>query len=230
MGPVKSTLTSEQYDELYHLLRLISNIGDPEETGAVNDLISHILGGGDYWGLINYSAYYGHRFIAADAVKAIKETGWDFSRIVELGAGLGWFGAEISARYAMLPVVTVDKRTWPSVTMVADLETEVGLEMLASELRPTDLIVMCDFLHCIDDPQELLVRLNTWPLAILEYYPEKSSRRLSYSIQIARYGATPLSSVDFSGMLFPEGREVKRVHIEPYELMLVEPEKEGSSV
>lgn len=157
-------------------------------------------------------------------MRLIKETGWDFSRVVELGAGLGWFGAEISARCAMLPVVTVDKRTWPSISLVADLETKEGLDALAGELHPTDLIVMCDFLHCIDNPKKLLAALNIWPLAILEYCPHKNSHRFSYSIQTSRYGALPLSSVDFSGMLFPEGREVKRVHMEPYELMLVEPE------
>lgn len=211
-------LTSNQLDELYHLLRCLSNGEDEEEIDAVLGLVRHLLEGSDYPGLIRYSKFYGERYLVGGVVQEIKRTDWEFSRIVDIGSGLGWLGSGISARFGLIPVVNVDKRSWPGVTLLADLETKEGVSDLLRTLGGGDLIVMADFLHCIENPEELTVKIKPWNKVILEYFPVNGDHRSSYSRQILRYGALPLNSIELSE-LFPNA--VREVHIGPYELLLV---------
>jgi len=212
-------LSSIQFDELYHLLRCLSNGEDEEEIDAVLGLTRHLLEGGDYTGLTRYSKLYGERFLVGKVAQEIKDAGWDFSRIVDLGSGLGWLGSGISARFGLIPVVRVDKRSWPGISLLADLETEEGIGELLRTLGSQDVIVMADFLHCIDQPEDLITKIKSWNKVILEYFPGNADYRSSYSRQILRYGALPLNSIQLSG-LFPT--TVCHIHVGPYELLLVE--------
>lgn len=215
-------------DQLYHLLRVASN--EPRantDMFAFQDLIfglsRHLLHGGDYHALIQYLYHYGERYLLNPTVDAIKGTGWEFTRIVELGAGLGWLGRGLSSRFRtnrdLLPAVFVDKRQWAMIDIIADIETEPGREKVFGALKEKDLLVMSELLHCLDNPKEVLMPFAGWPMAILEYCPSNLSYRESYSCQILRYGARFIDPGDYEGM-FPD-RAVDIVDLDPYILILV---------
>lgn len=221
-------MNKEEIDELYHLLRRASNIRvDPtagltplEEINILYGLCRHLLAGGDYAALIKFSQYYGRRFLLKPTCDAISKTGWAFTRIVEFGAGLGWLGRGVAAEFNLLPTLFIDKRPWVMIDVVADLETEKGIEVALSHLREDDLIIMCDFLHCLDAPEALVSTFQHWPIVILEYSPVDPSHRESYSIQAARYGAKPIKPENYMTM-FP-GRKVDVKEADPYIILLVE--------
>lgn len=256
----------DQVDELYHLLRLASNMAavprynnataklihlfkEPtsttdeyavnsktgltrdEEIGIFCGLSRHLLAGGDYSALIKYSQYYGTRFLIEPAYKHIVSHLYRRSeihkpkRIVELGAGLGWLGRGLAGKFGLLPTLFIDKRPWTFINIVADLETEKGKSLVLSSLQEDDLIVMSDFLHCVDADSldDILIMLAPWNKAILEYYPRNNPEWMdSYIEQITRYGAD-IFIPDSIEMIF---RGVNIIDISPYILMLVEKEDE----
>jgi len=215
-------------DQLYHLLRVASN--EPRgntDMFAFQDLIfglsRHLLHGGDYHALIQYLYHYGEKYLLNPTVDAIKETGWEFNRVVELGAGLGWLGRGLSSRFRvkgdMLPAVFIDKRQWAMIDIVADMETEPGRKKVLSALKDGDLLVMSELLHCLDNPKEAMAPFTGWPIAILEYCPSDLSYRESYTCQILRYGAKFINPGDYED-IFP-GRTIDIVNLDPYLLILV---------
>lgn len=229
--PKEAKVDKEQVDELYHLLRVASNmkasgmgLTTHEEVDIIYGLTRHLLAGGDYPSLIRFSMYYGRRFLVGPTREAIVKTGWRPSRIVDLGSGLGWLGRGISTEFELIPCLFVDKRPWVFTDLVADLETEQGMAKVFSAMKDRDLIVAADLLHCLDNPKGIMSRFSKWPMAILEYCPTNMEYADSYSTQIKRYGATPIAAEDFVGM-FP-GRKVDIVDLNPYILLLVEAEKE----
>lgn len=213
----------EQVDELYHLLRVASNTKG-EEAAALYGLARHLLAGGDYLALIQYSAHYGRRFLVEPVIQHIKDTSWQFSRIVEFGAGLGWFGRGLVSGFNYCPCMFVDKRPWTMIDVVADLETEVGKKTVLSRMLPDDVIVMADVLHCLDDPKGIMSCFSQWPLAALEYCSATRHYLESYSIQISRYGAQPVGVEQYKDM-FPN-RKVDVVDLDPYILLLVDKEEQ----
>lgn len=225
-------MNKQQVDEYYHLLRVISNGGmlteEYAKTGRTQSEVNrifhglsrHLLAGGDYDALIQFSAYYGSRFLLKPACEAIAKTGWKPRRIVELGAGFGWFGRGVSTSFEVIPCLFVDKRQWVLIDIVADLETDQGLEKILSVMKDGDLIVVADLLHCLDNPGEIMALFSKWPMAILEYCPTNKEYSESYSTQIKRYGANPIEPERFEDM-FPD-RKIDIVDIDPYLLLLVE--------
>lgn len=225
-------MTREEIDQLYHLLRKVSNIAGEidtttgltpaEEISVYEGLCRHLLSGGDYLALVRFSSYYGTKFLVEPTYEATKKTGWEFSRIVEFGSGLGWLGRGLSARLGLLPCMFIDKRPWTLTDVVADLETEKGREQVLGEMRDGDLIVMCDFLHCLDNPEEVLEPFSKWPMVVLEYMPTNPGHRKSYFTQISRYGATPFHPEGVTGVFEAlPGRSVDAVDLDPYLLFLV---------
>jgi len=222
-------MDKQQIDELYHLLRVVSNMGASgigytahEESDIVYGLARHLLGGGDYSALVRFSMYYGRRFLTEPVREAIAKAGWRPSRIIELGSGLGWLGRSVGAEFNLIPCLFIDKRPWAFTDIIADLETEQGLGKILSVMEDGDLIVAADLLHCLDDPKGIMSNFSKWPMAVLEYAPTNEDYADSYSIQIKRYGATPIRPEDFVDM-FP-GRKVDIVDMDPYILLLVEAE------
>lgn len=213
-------MKKEQVDELYHLLRVASN--DPDWSTVVRGLANHLLAGGDYLGLIQYSRLYGESFLLDEFADAVKNAGWKPSRIVEFGAGLGWLGRGVAARFGYLPCLFIDKRPWPMIDIMADLETENGRSWALGEMREGDLVVASDFIHCVNDSKKVLEPFSKWPMAILEYCPTSDEYRASYSVQIHRYGAIPavLDTAMIEG-IFPD-RKIDIVEMDPYILLLVE--------
>ncbi|GAH60696.1 unnamed protein product, partial [marine sediment metagenome] len=113
----------------------------------------------------------------------------------------------------------VDKRMWALTDLIADLETDQGLEEILTVMKDSDLIVMADLLHCLDDPKGIMSQFSKWPMAILEYCPTNMDYASSYSTQIKRYGAASIEPESFAGM-FP-GRKVDIIDMDPYILLLV---------
>lgn len=232
-------MDKEQVDELYHLLRVASSISeegaaivldgkpiDPktgltpqEEVGVLYGLCRHLLAGGDYAALVRFSQYYGERFLLGPTHSAIGKMGWTFTRVVEFGAGLGWLGRGLAAKFGPLPTLFIDKRSWVLIDVVADLETEEGRSRVLSLLMDGDLIVMSDLLHCLDNPREVMGDFARWPMAILEYSPTRQDYGHSYSAQISRYGAKPIGPEIFYDF-FPN-RHIDARDLDPYVLLLV---------
>jgi len=216
-------MNKEQIDELYHLLRVASNSDDQDERSTLFGISKHLLAGGDYLSLVQFSRYYGERFLLGPTRDAILKTDWHTDRVVEFGAGLGWLGRGLAAQLGFRPCLFVDKRQWTMIDVIADLETEQGIQKVLSTMKDGDLIVMSDLLHCLEDPKAIMSHFSDWPTAILEYCPIDADRLESYITQIERYGANPLLPTDLVGV-FPN-RKVDAVDLDPYVLLLVDKEK-----
>ncbi len=219
----------EQIDMLYHLLREVSNEGDrqvsTEITDAIYGLAGHLLGGKDYLRLVQYCRYYGEKFLIQPAYEAILEKGWQPTRFVELGAGLGWLCRGLASRFRIAGVLTVDKRPWMAIDVLADLELGSGLLKVDEQLEAGDIIVMSDFLHCVENPEGILRAFPEYPMAILEYAPTNEDYISSYTAQLKRYGGNPIPSGTLEDMLHRVGRKTDIQDLDPYILILID--KEG---
>ncbi len=218
-----------EIDELYHLLRYVSNEAannkSPEIASIIYGMSKHLLAGGDYLSLVQYCAYYGENYLLEPTFTSIHSKNWKPKRIVELGAGLGWLGRGLAVRFDLIPTLFVDKRQWAMIDLVADLETSAGLLKVQECLREGDLIVMSDFLHCVENPMSILTAFSKYPIAILEYLPSDFRYSSSYKEQLGRYGGNPQSTeeliVGLSGRL---DRKVATRSIGPYVLTLIDKE------
>lgn len=225
-------MRQDEIDTLYHLLRRASNdsvrkgqslatgLTSSEEGEVILGLARHLLAGGDYTALVKFSAFYGAQFLLPKVAIALLDVGWRFSRVVELGAGLGWLGRGLSAKFGCLPTLFVDKRPWSLIDIVADIETPEGRKEVLQQLKPEDLIVASDLLHCLDLPEEVMDAFSGWRAAILEYFPCSEEFGKSYKVQITRYGAKPISHPDLY-KVFRE-RVASHINIDPYMLVLAE--------
>ena len=218
----------EQTDELYHLLRTVSNDaagGDRNQNDAVIWLAEHVLEGGYYLGLIKYSAFYGEKFLLQPTYEAIRNTEWKFNRIVELGAGLGWLGRGLASKFKIADVITVDKRLWGAINLSVDLEAGNGKLAVDEVLREGDLIVMSDFLHCVVNPVAILNAFPGYPMAVLEYMSTNELFAGSFNKQLKRFGGNPISAEEMLGIVKSTGRYTTIMNFDPYVLILID--KEG---
>jgi len=213
----------EKYDidELYHLLRDASN-DESDLPKFIYGLSRHLLAGGDYLGLIQYSAFYGENFLLEPTHKAIVERGWTPGRVVEFGAGLGWLGRGLAAKLNFIPAMFVDKRQWSMIDVVADLETDTGIDKVLSVMKEGDLIVMADFLHCVVNPTQILEAFSSYNMAILEYMAVDPRLADSYEKQIKRYGANPIGVTEYLPLFKQLNRPTDIKDIDPYVLILID--------
>jgi len=218
-------MEKQQWDQLYHLLRTASNSSDKEELEAIVGITDHLIehrNEGCYGGLLDYLTYYGNRFLLDKTCRIVESQALDFSRIVDFGAGFGWLGEGMS-KYFKVPFLQIDKRRWSGNTMVADFETPEGIESVLSVLKPDDLIVMSDFLHCLDNPDKIIAKFTAWNLVVLEYVPFSLDYMDSYKTQLERLGAKPflgwgsIMNVD----PFPSHRKVCPFNLDPYILKII---------
>lgn len=228
-------MNKRDFDQLYHLLRVASNdaakgdinhktaLTSVEVGGVVYGIARHLLAGGDYLALVKFSCYYGENFLVAPTIKAIRKTGWPFTRVVEFGAGMSWLGRGVAASFGLLPTMFVDKRAWTLIDTVADLEAENDRRKVLNRMAAGDLIVMSDFLHCVENPKEIIEAFAGWRMAVLEYCPTDSEYRESYSEQITRHGAKPIVAEEYAEMFAPRYMDV--VDLNPYILILANREK-----
>lgn len=224
-------MEKQELDRFYHLLRVASNDlaldtdESKEQRTALLGIIGHVLQGSDYLGLVQYSAYYGEQFLVRPTYDAMVHKGWKPTRIVDLGAGLGWLSRGLRLLYGagVTSTLTVDKRPWGTIDLLANLETASGIQQVLSVLRDKDVIVMSDLLHCLNNPEEILFTFSKWPMAILEYCPANQEYAQSYCFQLQRYGAVFLPQLYLIQMLHGVGRPVETVNLEPYILTLIDP-------
>lgn len=217
-------MEKEFYDQYYHLLRARSNSvaidEDPAETQAMIGITHHLLyPKGDYNGLLQFLSYYGKEFLAPPICQDLKQF-YDChlpypSRIVELGAGHAWLSDYLSWNLgpkSRIEAVKIDKRQWYGINIVADIETQIGLERVRDEVLPNDLVVMSEFLHCVGGHPKIFEALKGNRVLVVEYLSTDPDRQLSYDAQITRLGAQPL------GMFEPDRPLIYTKHIEPYQV------------
>ena len=215
-------------DKLYHMLREVSNESAEDDSGELASVVfgmaKHLLAGGDYLKLVQYCKYYGSKFLLAPMYQAIVEKDWKPTRIVELGAGLGWLGRGLAAKFDLIPALFVDKRPWGLIDVVADLETPGGIYKVQKLMKEGDVIVMSDFLHCIEDPESILKAFSEYPMATLEYMPADKDHASSYVKQLARFGGNPISAEELTSILSKLDRTTEVKDLEPYVLILIDKE------
>lgn len=207
---MKQKLSKNDMDSLYHCLRLVSNSGDQEFKEIIYGLSRHLLVGGDYLALVKFLDFYGSTYLMDDILHQVSESHIQADRIVEIGAGTGWFGRRIA--YVLdAGLMSVDKRRWGLIDMVLDLELDSDLDTLFRSLRPYDVIVMSDFLHCISNPRRIIYKLEKWPMIILEHNSTISEHAESYFVQIGRYGCICLTVENITDILGRRLHSVTRI-------------------
>jgi len=210
-------------DQVYHSLRVANTELSIDAVEALGQMARHLLSkDGDYPALLNFLTYYGNRYILDDVVGAIK--GLRFDRIVELGAGTGWLSSGLGKEYGVDTIQT-DSRKWPGIEWVVDVETTDGLAILTRNLKSTDLVIMCDVIHCINVEKrlDLMDCLSNNDAVILEYLPERISFMRSYSKQIRAKGCAPVNRDDM--LSIRQGRQVSITHTPSHEIYIYR--KEG---
>ena len=222
-------MEKEQLDELYYLLREVSNEGNRRQSTEITDAIygmaGHLLAGKDYLRLIQYCAYYGEKYLLQPTYEAILEKDWAPTRFVEFGAGLGWLCRGLAVQFKIKDVLTVDKRPWIAIDVLADLETSEGLQQVQNRLDDGDIIVMSDFLHCVENPEVILKAFPRYPMAILEYMPTNEDYADNYEEQLKRYGGNPIQSGELESILHRVGRKTDIKDLDPYLLILIDKEE-----
>jgi len=216
-------MEKEQLDELYHLLRVAALSRNPGDTIAAANIADHLLRGGNYLSLVQYSAYYGNKYLLDPVYEALDSSDIEFGRIVEFGAGLGWLSRGLAVKYAAsgrrtATYTTVDKRAWSAMDVVADLETENGISVAQDMLCADDLIIMADFLHCVEDPTRFIDEFPQWPMLVLEYMPTNTEHIVSFHEQLEHFGASSFIPEDIPSMFLC--RDIEVTNIEPYVMIL----------
>lgn len=184
-------------DELYHQLRELCVTDNIPAKEAMFGLVSHLTrSDGDYPGLLRFLDYYGtlyvlpHVMVALESVPALTAC-----RIVEFGAGTGWLGRGIARRLGGRPTLFVDKRQYTLIDVVADLESKNGAKRVLDEMEPDDLIVMSDFIHCLEVPRKVLEPFAKWPMVVVEYMPNNTRYGRSWAEQLEKFGHDPIASI-----------------------------------
>ena len=183
----QTTLTKQEADLLYHLLR---KAAVSSERDVIGKLAKHLLQGPWYKGLLSFSSWYGRTYL----LERIPWHVWEgeVSRVLELGAGYGWLGKGLSKKLKV-PYLSVDKRKENKPHIVLDLETWAGIEKLCAILGREDLVVMSDLLHCMEPG---------WVLELMDVLSENRLLILEYDVQ-GEYGA-----VSYTHLTLPTNREV----------------------
>lgn len=183
-------MKEQELDQLYHLLRVCSNSPDEQERACMWGLCKHLFGGSDYLALVQYAAMYGEKHVLPRAVELLKTLEYIPSRIIDLGAGLGWLGRGLANEFG-IKHVSVDKRGWVLIDHVIDIEHPSGLEKFKELLVPGCLVTMCDVLHCLDKRtiMQLGDALSHHDSLVIEYSPRVKSHMESFRLQTCRFGS-----------------------------------------
>jgi hypothetical protein len=224
-------MEKEQVDQLYHLLRQLSNeAADPsttvdklsqltisEEAAAIKGLINH-LDKSNYPQLLSFSAVYGIKYILPAVAEIIKQNDVQVNRFLDVGCGNGWLGINLSLRFNKSHVL-IDKRRHRFDTIPLNLETPKDMEAFKSMLEDYDVITMCDFLHCVDDPKYILDSIPNNNIVVIEYIPSEESYMDSYKTQLTRYGASSFTHEELCDILYPRVLDI--IDADPYEIFLL---------
>ena len=212
-------MNKQEIDKLYHDLRELCVSDDIQQKEAILGITLHLTTHGDYTELLRFLAYYGENYLLPRAVKFLEYNRIKFTRVVEFGAGLGWLGRGISQAANNLPLVLVDKRQWTLIDIVADLESPEGRKRVLEQMQDGDLIVMSEFLHCLDSPRKVLAPFAKWPMLIIEYNSLSAAYMKSYNEQIAKFDCVPVESFR---KIFPSSKVIS-IRYENHVILLALP-------
>ncbi len=224
-------MEKEQVDQLYHLLRQLSNeAADPsttvdklsqltvsQEAAAIKGLINH-LDKSNYPQLLSFSTMYGMKYIVPAVAKIIKQNNVQVNRFLDVGCGNGWLGINLSLRFNKSHVL-IDKREHIFGTIPLNFEIPKDMDTFKSMIADYDVITMCDFLHCVDNPKAILDAIPWNNIVVVEYIPSKESYMDSYKSQLARYGASSFTHEELCDILYP--RVLDMIDADPYEIFLL---------
>jgi len=200
------SMPQKQVDLLYHLLR-VTHTMDKDTRETIYGLAGHILKKSNYASLAQYLDFYGNTYLLPQMIEFLNSCGFvGTSQIYDLGSGTGWAGAGIARHYGTKAVL-VDKRSLVLLryseegyeTLLVDLEHQSGVTSLLDSITSAgsaDLVVICDTLHCLDNPKKLVEQLkDIAPILILEYVAQANDLwRKSYAQQLHNYGAQSFDS------------------------------------
>jgi hypothetical protein len=221
-------MNKPQIDELYHSLRLLYLSNDEEQKQAILGIVSHLSKpyslGGDYAGLLQFLSWYGNMFLVDRVCDIIRESRLKFTRVVELGAGLGWLGRALALEFCDSNALFVDKRQYALIDVVADLESKNGMKRVLDEMKAGDLVVMSELLHCLDNPAGVIRSFSSYPVLAIEYspkdeIPEALSYKKSYNEQISGLGCEPILEFE---KIFSKFRR-REYSLFPYTVVVAEP-------
>ena len=228
-------ITQRDIDEYYHLLRKFSNYAADngrafvpptdlmkyERVEVLRGLSDHLLKGGDYNALIRFSQLYGTENILPRVVEAIESRGWSPRRVIDIGCGLGWLGRGISS-YFSISKVSIDKRRWPLVDKVLDVDTDNGLDELLKLTEDDDVLVGCEFLHCLERPFTFVDSTRMLNRIFIEYSPLSHKMLNSYNEQIKRFGCTV---VDMNELHAKYNMSSSVVGCDPFKILVIDKSK-----
>jgi len=211
------SVKKDDLDMFYHLLRKFNGL-DRKQREILLGLACHLLDEPDYEALLDWLEYYGKQFIIPQVLPMLEQYKGRFFAVVELGAGKGWFGRAV-AKFLKARYVSVDKRKEFGPFYCLDLEKDKDLREVRALVRyyyPA-LVVMSEFLHCIENPEEVLKILGDQSLLILEHTTEGWAGE-SFREQLKRYGC----NYKYLQVLpeFLKGRKVFEKDIYPYHVWL----------
>ncbi len=188
-----------QLDEMYHQLRELNTSQDLIQQEAVVGIVSHLTTPlGDYTGLLRFLTYYAEKYELPDILKFVHKN-VDMSGItgiIELGAGFGWLARGLSHEFNDMPYNLVDKRQWAGIDIAADIETTNGMQRVLDHLNRGDLIVMSEFLHCLDNPKQVMDRFEEYPMLVVEFMPKIKRHADSFTTQLANFGHPSMATID----------------------------------
>lgn len=156
----------DNVDQLHILLRRLAT--EPVEIRRpIVALVHNLLIRNDYRSLLTFSQWYGETFLLPEVIKLLNIKP---KRIVELGAGMGWLGKGLAEHFGV-PYVPVDRRAFIPDVVLANLETDEGIDTLIETLEEGDFVVMADLLHCLESGRipMLAEALYDHSVLILEY-------------------------------------------------------------
>ena len=103
--------------------------------------------------------------------------------------------------------------------LYADLEVEEGRNIVLRQMKEGSLVVMSEFLHCLESPEEVVSPFSSWNWVVLEYNIHHKDFGESYKSQLSKMGANPLSRTVVEALF--KGRPFQHSFLDPYHLWLV---------
>jgi hypothetical protein len=211
------SVKKDDLDMFYHLLRKFNEL-DRKQREILLGLACHLLDEPDYEALLDWLEYYGKQFIVPHVLPMLEQYKGKFFAVVELGAGKGWLGRAV-AKFLKAHYVPIDKRKEFNPLYCLDLEKGEDLyemKILLHKYYPA-LVVMSEFLHCVENPEQILGRLHDQSVLIMEH-KIKGWAGESFRKQLEWYGC----NYKYLQVLpsFFKGRKVFEKDIYPYHVWL----------